>query len=115
MASSSPSPPSSNSLTSSPINRYLERQVDTPAVSRLKGLLRENLRITTSDGRIFVGTFAGTDQPLNVILINTEEFRLGPGENRNGRYVGQIVTPWKCIVKIEAAGRQDPESEDLYT
>ncbi|KZP30380.1 hypothetical protein FIBSPDRAFT_694546, partial [Athelia psychrophila] len=75
---------------------------EAPSVSRLKSLLRENLRITTSDGRIFVGQFAGTDRPLNVILINTEEFRVGPGESRNGRFVGQIVTPWKCIVKIEA-------------
>lgn len=115
MASPTPSSPPSSTASSPDVHR--ETAVEAPSISRLKALLRENLRITISDGRIFVGTLAGTDKPLNVILINTEEFRIGPGEDRNGRYVGQIVVPWKLVVKIEAAG-SGPGGDDpsrLYT
>ncbi|KAJ7604757.1 hypothetical protein B0H17DRAFT_968271 [Mycena rosella] len=63
------------------------------AVERLKDLLCENLRVTVTDGRVFIGSFAGTDQPLNILLLNTDEFRIGPDENPDGRYVGQILIP----------------------
>ena len=71
----------------------------------IRGLLQQLLRITVTDGRIFIGSFAGTDQPLNILLINAEEFRIGPNENANGRYVGQVVVPWKLVVKVEAQGK----------
>ncbi|KAJ7714582.1 hypothetical protein DFH07DRAFT_863302 [Mycena maculata] len=71
------------------------------AVELLKGLLCETLRVTVTDGRIFVGSFAGTDQPLNILLLNTDEFRLGPDENPDGRYVGQVLIPWKLVVQAE--------------
>jgi len=58
--------------------------------------------VSTTDGRVFIGTFAGTDKPLNIILVNTEEFLVGPGQNPDGRYVGQVVLPWKVVVKVEA-------------
>ncbi|KAG6825457.1 hypothetical protein H0H92_003646, partial [Tricholoma furcatifolium] len=73
-----------------------------PALTRLQALLRQVLRVTVTDGRIFLGTFAGTDQPLNLLLVNAEEYRLGPEENPDGRYVGQIVIPWRLIVSVEA-------------
>jgi small nuclear ribonucleoprotein (snRNP)-like protein len=65
-------------------------------------LLHQLLRITVNDGRVFIGTFAGTDKPLNIILINAEEYRIGPGQNPDGRYVGQIMLPWKIIITVEA-------------
>ncbi|THU88194.1 hypothetical protein K435DRAFT_762055 [Dendrothele bispora CBS 962.96] len=71
-------------------------------IDTLKSLLRTTLRITVTDGRIFLGAFVGTDKPMNILLMETEEFRLGPGENPNGRYVGQVMIPWKMITKIEA-------------
>ncbi|KAJ7102614.1 hypothetical protein B0H15DRAFT_815368 [Mycena belliarum] len=71
------------------------------AVERLQALLCENLRVTVTDGRIFIGSFAGTDQPLNILLLNADEFRLGPDENPDGRYVGQVLIPWKLVVKAE--------------
>ncbi|KAJ6560995.1 hypothetical protein B0H10DRAFT_1644841, partial [Mycena sp. CBHHK59/15] len=74
-------------------------------VHRLKGLLCETLRVTVADGRIFIGSFAGTDQPLNILLLNTDEFRLGPGENPDGRYVGQVLIPWRLVVKAEVHER----------
>jgi small nuclear ribonucleoprotein (snRNP)-like protein len=74
--------------------------------------LRETLRITITDGRIFLGTFVGTDSLLNILLINTEEFRLDLEENRNGRYVGQVLIPWKLVVRAEALGQQEPDEVD---
>ncbi|PPQ83682.1 hypothetical protein CVT25_006150 [Psilocybe cyanescens] len=69
---------------------------------RLQALLKELLRITTKDGRVFIGTFAGTDKPLNIILISAEEYRIGPDQDADGRYVGQVMLPWKIVVKVEA-------------
>lgn len=85
-------------------------------VTRLKALLRRVLRITISDGRIFLGTFAGTDQPLNILLINAEEYRLGTEEHPDGRYIGQIVIPWKLVLKVEAELQRDDAAsrQSLY-
>jgi len=98
---------------------------DRPSASLyLKALLRQVFRITVTDGRIFIGSFVGTDQPLNILLVNTEEFRTGPGENQRGRYVGQVMIPWKLVVKAEAQakglkdvgnGRHEEAEDTLYT
>jgi small nuclear ribonucleoprotein (snRNP)-like protein len=105
----SPSPPPSS--VHSPSN--------VSSTKKLNHLLRQTLRITITDGRIFLGTFVGTDQPLNIILVNTEEFRLGYGETPVGRYVGQVMIPWKLVVKAEVKRNRDytqPElDDDLYT
>lgn len=83
----------------------------------LKSLLRRPLRVTIADGRIFVGTFVGTDKALNLLLVNTDEFRLGPAENPHGRYVGQVMIPWPRIVRVEAqtpgssAGSDDADAD----
>jgi small nuclear ribonucleoprotein (snRNP)-like protein len=77
------------------------------ALDRLKRLLRQTLRVTISDTRIFIGTFAGTDQALNIILINTEEYRVGLEERPDGRYVGQVVIPWRLVTKVEGETRED--------
>ncbi|PFH50704.1 hypothetical protein AMATHDRAFT_192638 [Amanita thiersii Skay4041] len=87
--------------------------VESPNVRRLRNLLREILRVTVNDGRIFLGTFAGTDQLLNILLINTEEYRIqGQNETISGRFVGQILIPWALVVKIESASI---DTIDLYT
>lgn len=97
----------------------------SPSLAALHALLRSLLRITTIDHRIFLGTFVGTDKDLNILLVNTDEFRISPttkttpkdnpktstsaepdeepeGENEGGRYVGQVMIPWKMIKRIEA-------------
>jgi small nuclear ribonucleoprotein (snRNP)-like protein len=73
----------------------------TRSIELLESLLRETLRILLSDGRIIIGTFVGTDKAMNILLVNTDEFRLGPGENPNGRFVGQVLVPWKFVQKVE--------------
>lgn len=73
---------------------------DTEAIRNLKSIFRGTLRIITDDNRAFVGTFVGTDKSLNILLLNTEEFRLDTGENTPGRYVGQVMIPWRIIQNI---------------
>ncbi|KZT08967.1 uncharacterized protein LAESUDRAFT_723272, partial [Laetiporus sulphureus 93-53] len=94
------------------------------SIQRLKALLRKTLRVTIQDGRIFLGTFVGTDKHLNILLVNSEEYRIGPDAvdgDPNGRFVGQILVPWRLVQKVEVGGpnvRQplptDEEDESLY-
>ncbi|KDQ08198.1 hypothetical protein BOTBODRAFT_59532 [Botryobasidium botryosum FD-172 SS1] len=70
------------------------------ALSFLAATLSKSYRISISDGRIFIGTLACVDKQLNLVLINTEEFRMGQG--LMGRYVGMVMIPWKWVVKAEA-------------
>ncbi|KAH6917698.1 hypothetical protein BKA70DRAFT_1252960 [Coprinopsis sp. MPI-PUGE-AT-0042] len=93
----------------------------TPKLTALKSLLRQTLRITTQDGRRFLGSFAGTDKALNILLINTDEFRQagggasasevdGPfGGMYESRFVGQVLVPWKVVVKIEVQKTQQEQ------
>ncbi|KAI0638852.1 hypothetical protein C8Q77DRAFT_1078000 [Trametes polyzona] len=96
-------------------------------VARLKSLLRQTIRVSVNDGRVFLGTFAGTDKQLNLLLINTDEYRLGPdaGESGlDGRLVGQVMIPWRLVVRVEARtgaaqGQKvylkDSDDESMYT
>lgn len=100
----------------------------SPNVEQLKALLRTTLRVTVTDGRVFLGTFAGTDKMLNILLINTDEYRLGPDagpDALDGRYVGQVMIPWRLVVRVESRaenqvhrlGRssRDSDEDSLYT
>lgn len=99
----------------------------TANVERLKGLLKQTIRVSVTDGRVFVGTFAGTDKQLNVLLINADEYRLGPDagpDGLDGRYVGQIMVPWRLVVRVEARlgdeqtqtqRNRDSDDEGMYT
>ncbi|KLO05923.1 hypothetical protein SCHPADRAFT_706958 [Schizopora paradoxa] len=97
---------------------------DRPAVSQVKSLLQRTLRVlvSISDGRLFVGTFACVDKQLNIVLTNTEEFRLGPPGSPppvQGRYVTMVMIPWKFVTKVEAQEVLTEEyggfGMDLYT
>lgn len=133
---SSPTPLSSPSFSPSSPKVIKPHPEDAPTITAVKALLRETLRISITDGRIFIGTFAGTDQPLNIVLLNTEEFRrsaVAEGEDENegegeggvggtaragwvGRYVGQVLVPWRLVIKVEAFGsprlEEDKEEAD---
>jgi len=73
---------------------------DTEAIRNLRNILCGTLRVIVNDNRAFVGTFVGTDKSLNILLLNTEEFRLDAGEDTAGRYVGQVMIPWRIIQAI---------------
>ena len=83
------------------------------AIDAVKSLLNRSMRIRTSDGRIFIGTFVCVDKQLNVVLTNTDEYRVTPRADANdngttekvderGRYVTMVMVPWRLVVKIEA-------------
>lgn len=82
--------------------------IDTPAIAAVRDLLKETVRIVTSDNRVFIGTFVGTDQLLNILLVNTEEYILGT-DTPAGRYVGQVMVPWRLTIQVEALCRSHDE------
>ncbi|KAI0015859.1 hypothetical protein F4780DRAFT_761963 [Xylariomycetidae sp. FL0641] len=110
------------------------------AESFLKSLINKNLRIHTTDGRMFIGTFKCTDTHSNVVLSLTYEYRqpspqklaeaaaaaarLGQDTVKadvTSRYLGLVVVPGEHIVKMEVEEfasqvkqRSIFERKDLY-
>ncbi|OTA64160.1 Sm-like ribonucleo protein [Hypoxylon sp. EC38] len=106
----------------------------------LKSLLNKNLRIETTDGRLFIGTFKCTDAHSNVVLSLTYEYRQ-PSQQKlaeaaaaatssgsakvtadmTSRYLGLVVIPGEHITKMEVEefasqvkSRSIFERKDLY-
>ncbi|KAI1408960.1 Sm-like ribonucleoprotein [Hypoxylon sp. FL1857] len=106
----------------------------------LKSLLNKNLRVETTDGRLFIGTFKCTDTHSNVVLSLTYEYRQ-PSQQKlaeaaaaavssgfskvaadmTSRYLGLVVVPGEHITKMEveefasqAKSRSIFERKDLY-
>ncbi|PFH60550.1 hypothetical protein XA68_10793 [Ophiocordyceps unilateralis] len=92
------------------------------AQAYLKSLLNHNLRITTTDGRLFWGAFKCTDANQNVVLSHTYEYRQPRAAHRSAssdpasalpveppvrmdvpaaRYLGLVVVPGHHIVRME--------------
>ncbi|KAF7546243.1 hypothetical protein G7Z17_g8580 [Cylindrodendrum hubeiense] len=83
----------------------------------LASVLNKNLRVLTTDGRLFWGSFKCTDPDRNIVLANTYEYRQpsskqraeaaekGGGEtvtlDMTSRYLGLVVVPGHHIVKME--------------
>jgi small nuclear ribonucleoprotein (snRNP)-like protein len=84
----------------------------------LASLLNNNLRIHTTDGRMFRGAFKCTDPDRNVVLAQTYEYRQPSDKQKTeaaekssgdtvtldmtSRYLGLVVVPGHHIVKIES-------------
>ncbi|KAI1766687.1 Sm-like ribonucleoprotein [Hypoxylon sp. FL1150] len=107
----------------------------------LKSLLNRNLRVFTTDGRLFVGNFKCTDTHSNIVLSLTYEYRQ-PSQQKlaeaaaaasaesgqstvtadmPSRYLGLVVIPGQHIVKMEVEefasqvkSRSIFERRDLY-
>ncbi|KAI0849639.1 hypothetical protein F5Y00DRAFT_261424 [Daldinia vernicosa] len=106
----------------------------------LKSLLNKNLRIYTTDGRIFIGNFKCTDTHSNIVLSLTYEYR-EPSQQKlaeakaassasgadkvaldmTSRYLGLVVVPGEHIVKMEVEefssqvqSRSILERRDIY-
>ncbi|PNY28590.1 N-alpha-acetyltransferase 38-A, NatC auxiliary subunit [Tolypocladium capitatum] len=103
----------------------------------LQSLLNKNLRVVTTDGRLFWGSFKCTDPvrraahgaitDKNVVLAHTYEYRhpsadtvhrqlwkTGEGTvDMTSRYLGLVVVPGHHIVKVELeqfASQAKPEA-----
>ncbi|KAF4972696.1 hypothetical protein FZEAL_9550 [Fusarium zealandicum] len=83
----------------------------------LSGILNKNLRVYTSDGRLFWGAFKCTDPDKNVVIAHTYEYRQPSARQRaeaaeqaggetvkldmTSRYLGLVVIPGHHIKKME--------------
>ncbi|KAI9706551.1 MAG: hypothetical protein M1836_003558 [Candelina mexicana] len=99
------------------------------AVTYLQSLLGKQLRITTTDTRMFVGTMKCTDHERNVILALTHEYRHPSAASvataaaatssstsnikldMMSRFLGLVVVPGQYITKIEVEEYQAPEQQ----
>ncbi|KAG6093672.1 hypothetical protein E4U31_006686 [Claviceps sp. LM219 group G6] len=106
-----------------------KKQSKAHAKAYLSSLLDKNLRISTTDGRLFRGCFKCTDYDQNIVLSDTFEYRRrssAPSEkapetssdaalsaeaqsasaddgsgDMSSRYLGMVVVPGQHIVKME--------------
>ncbi|KAJ4315558.1 hypothetical protein N0V84_008321 [Fusarium piperis] len=83
----------------------------------LSGILNKNLRVYTTDGRLFWGALKCTDPDKNIVLSHTYEYRQPSSRQRaeaaekaggetvtldmSSRYLGLVVVPGHHIVKME--------------
>ena len=52
----------------------------------------------------------GTDKQLNILLVSTDEFRIGSDAvngNSDGRFVGQVMIPWRLVRRVEAPSTRE--------
>ncbi|TFK47922.1 hypothetical protein OE88DRAFT_1664881 [Heliocybe sulcata] len=91
-----------------------ERTASSPAITRFKALLRQIIRVTIKDKRIFLGTLVGTDNSLNIILVSTEEYSISLEDGSStSRYVGQVMIPWHLVTKVEAEAQWEERMPGL--
>lgn len=98
-----------------PSPRPAQPRTQTASVALLRSYLSKLMRIGIADGRVFIGMFACIDKDRNLVLVNTEEFRVDESQaqqspSNGGRYVGMVMIPWKHVVSAEVEG-----DDDLYT
>lgn len=79
--------------------------------SKLMQWIDYRVRVTTQEGRMFVGTFLAFDKHLNVVLSDTEEYRKirakkrnpgDPVEREEKRILGMIILRGVNIVSFTA-------------
>ncbi|TPX59142.1 hypothetical protein PhCBS80983_g02671 [Powellomyces hirtus] len=70
---------------------------------KLQSMLNQRIRISITDGRVFIGYFMCIDKGRNVILASTEEFK-----DDERRFVGLIMIPGAHLTKVEV------EAESQY-
>ncbi|KAH7156249.1 hypothetical protein EDB81DRAFT_786413 [Dactylonectria macrodidyma] len=97
----------------------------------LASILNKSLRVLTTDGRLFWGSFKCTDPDKNIILANTYEYRQPSSKQRaeaaekaggetvtldmTSRYLGLVVVPGQYIVKIEVEEFASQMRNGLFT
>ncbi|SBT72400.1 small nuclear ribonucleoprotein-associated protein B, putative [Plasmodium malariae] len=59
--------------------------------SRLETWLQYRVRVTISDTRYFVGTFLSYDRHMNLVLVDTEEFRKVKSQENSFKEIKRVV------------------------
>ncbi|KAL2200024.1 hypothetical protein P885DRAFT_58212 [Corynascus similis CBS 632.67] len=110
---------------SPPLSLQPSKHEKEEAAGYLRSLINKNFRVTTTDSRMFWGTFKCTDPESNIVLQHTYEYRhptaqqvanaasataQGGGDQESetklkvdmtSRYLGLVVIPGKYITRIE--------------
>jgi N-alpha-acetyltransferase 38, NatC auxiliary subunit len=102
----------SSHQTSSLPTSYRPRQGYRKTHPFLTPLLLKTIRVSTKDNRVFVGAFKCTDRDCNIILANTQEYRIEGAKSTaekkldlraidKNRFLGLVCVPGGEVVKIE--------------
>ncbi|MCJ1481366.1 hypothetical protein MMC06_001523 [Schaereria dolodes] len=84
------------------------------ATAYLQSLLNKQLRIHTTDTRMFVGEFKCTDNDLNIILSRTHEYRL-PSSSTLLQSLPSATTPTTTTASNSPANDDKPPSTSPHT
>ncbi|KAL1839487.1 hypothetical protein VTJ49DRAFT_1462 [Mycothermus thermophilus] len=85
-----------SAITSSPTQRA---KIKDESAAYLRSLLNKNLRVTTTDNRMFWGSFKCTDYESNIVLQHTYEYRF------------PMVTPESLAAAAEQQSQQSQQEE----
>eukprot|EP00592_Proboscia_alata_P003500 CAMPEP_0194372820 /NCGR_PEP_ID=MMETSP0174-20130528/21211_1 /TAXON_ID=216777 /ORGANISM="Proboscia alata, Strain PI-D3" /LENGTH=164 /DNA_ID=CAMNT_0039151549 /DNA_START=145 /DNA_END=642 /DNA_ORIENTATION=+ len=86
--------------------------------SKLLRYVEHRIRVTLTDSRVIVGTFLAFDKHLNLVLVDTEEFRALRNKNdksavveerQEKRSLGFIILRGENVVSIAVEGPPPPE------
>lgn len=86
--------------------------------SKLLRYVEHRIRVTLTDSRYIIGTFLAFDKHLNLVLVDTEEFRALRNKNdksavveerKEKRSLGFIILRGENVVSIAVEGPPPPE------
>jgi N-alpha-acetyltransferase 38, NatC auxiliary subunit len=100
-------------LSSLPTHSSSYSSSSSSAIPDLRSTLGAPYRLSTTDDRVFLGTFACIDKEKNLVLVNADEWRFEQGAWRE-RYVGMIMVPWEMVRGVECMLGAGGD-EELYT
>ena len=84
--------------------------------------INHRLRVTTTDGRCLVGNFLAFDRHMNLVLAQTEEFRLLKGKNKpkdeladveEKRALGLVLLRGENVVSLQVESPPQKEKVKL--
>jgi len=83
---------------------------------KLINYVNYRLKITVQDTRTFVGTFMAYDRHMNIVMSDTEEFRIfkgkkGADDREEKRTLGLIILRGDCVVHLEVVGPPPTEKK----
>ncbi|GMG20081.1 unnamed protein product [Ambrosiozyma monospora] len=84
-------------------------------MSSLKAFLNQNVKVITSDGRLFLGTLEGFDQTTNVVLSNALERAFYPDEPKRDLELGAFIIRGDNVVCLGPYDEDEENNIDYST